>query len=413
MMQTARRRAVTPPAGPVVLATGALLKNRCGLLLAGVWWPSPAHGNLDDAQACRALAATCDALIAQAARAGSPVQAVAHDLHPDFPSTRLALSLARRLGVPAIGVQHHHAHAAAVLAEHGRAGPAVALALDGHGLGLDGSAWGGEILRIEGADVDRLGHLTPLALPGGDLAAREPWRMAAAALQALGRGQDITSRFGPAVGAERAAGLAAWLGRAGHAQTTSAGRWFDAAAAALGLTRGQTDEAEAACALEAAATAHPGVARMMALPCTDGVIDLRPLIQEVFALGDAGRITEGAALFHAALGDALADAAGEAARRYGLRTVLLSGGCVVNRRLRARLSRRLGNDGFEVLRAQTWPPGDAGLALGQAWVAAHRLGLAPRPVPGPATARSDAPGRWLAPQGLPSRDRRLPMESHV
>ncbi len=399
--------------GPVVLATGALLKNRCGLLRAAVWWPSPAHGDLDDAQACRALASACEALVAQAARAGTPVQAVAHDLHPDVPSTRLALSLARRLGVPAIGVQHHHAHAGAVLAEHGRVGPAVALTLDGHGLGLDGTAWGGEILRIDGADVERLGHLTPLALPGGDLAVREPWRLAAAALQALGRGREITSRFGPAVGNDRAAGLADWLARGHPAQTTSAGRWFDAAAAALGLARCQTDGAEAACALEATAIAHTGAPRTMALPRTDGVIDLRPLIDEVFALGDAGRVSEAAALFHASLGDALADAVGEVAARHGLRTVVLGGGCMVNRLLRARLVGRLSGAGFDVLQAQAWPPGDAGLALGQAWVAAHRLRPGARPGRGTTAAAGDLPARCPPRQGALSHDLRMPRESRV
>lgn len=365
---------------PTVLATGALLKNRGGLLHQGVWRPSPVHGDLDGAAACRALAASCEALVAQAAASGGPVQAVAHDLHPDFPSTRLALWLARRLGVPAVGVQHHHAHAAAVLAEHGRAVPAVALALDGHGLGADGAAWGGEILLVDGGRCRRLGHLAPLALPGGDRAAREPWRLAAAALHALGRGAEIGARFEPAVGAARASAMAVWLTGDQIARTTSAGRWFDAASAALGLVVHHGHEAEAALALEAAASAHRGPAPTMVLPRTAGVIDLLPLLAALFKLGDAGRVTEGAALFHAALGDALARAAGDATRAHRLRTVVLGGGCLANRLLRSRIAGRLDSAGLEVLQAQRQPPGDAGLALGQAWVAAHRLG-AGRPPP--------------------------------
>ncbi|MEV4780285.1 carbamoyltransferase HypF, partial [Burkholderia sp. LMU1-1-1.1] len=167
-------------AGLAVLACGAWLKNAACLLdRDGVRWSAP-HGDLDDPDNCAALAASAAAL----ARAGAPPAAIAHDLHPDFYSTRLAGELAARLDVPAIAVQHHHAHIGALAAEHGLREPLIGLALDGVGYGSDGAAWGGELLLVDGAAWRRLGHLRPLALPGGDAAAREPWRMAAAALQA-------------------------------------------------------------------------------------------------------------------------------------------------------------------------------------------------------------------------------------
>jgi hydrogenase maturation protein HypF len=126
------------------------------------------------------------------AQASGPLQAIAHDLHPDFYSTQLATALAQRLGIPAIAVQHHHAHVGAVLAEQGIGHPVIALTLDGFGLGTDGNAWGGEVLWVDGADhghvFQRVGHLATLAQPGGDAAAREPWRVAAAVLFATATG---------------------------------------------------------------------------------------------------------------------------------------------------------------------------------------------------------------------------------
>ncbi len=344
-----------------VLALGAWLKNAACVRAADgrVRW-SALHGDLGTPEACAALDASAEALIA-----GEDIAAVAHDLHPDFHSTRLALALAARLGVPAIGVQHHHAHVGAVMAEHGLAEPVVGLALDGIGLGTDGTAWGGEVLVVEPGGWRRVGHLQPLRLPGGDVAAREPWRMAASALHALGRGCEIEARFGPVVGTALARGVAAMLDRRLNSPlSTSAGRWFDAAAGALGLSVRQAHEAEAAMALEAAAVGEVDTAGLIAVE--RGVIDLRPVLARLLE-----GAPDGAALFHAVLADALAEAARAVALQAGTRRVVLGGGCFLNRVLGARLERALAQRGLVVHRPLALSPGDAGLALGQAWVAAH------------------------------------------
>jgi hydrogenase maturation protein HypF len=356
-----------------VLAFGAWLKNTaCVLDGATVHW-SPLHGDLSTPEACRELEASARALLG---RVGSRIDAVAHDLHPDFESTRLALAFAERLGVPALPVQHHHAHIAVAQAEQGSAAPVIGLALDGVGLGDDGEAWGGELLHVAGASSARLGHLTPLALPGGDLAAREPWRMAAAALHALGRGAEIVPRFGPVVGERLAAGVAMLLERGLHCPpTTSAGRWFDAMAGLLLLSVRQRQEAEAAVALERAAAewleAHE--APPVATPGTTPGLDLRALVSACVERADAGATGEAAALFHVGLADALAQAAIDAAQAAGTGTVVLGGGCFYNRVLVRGLSERLAAAALEVRQPRSRGPGDAGLALGQAWVAAHRI----------------------------------------
>lgn len=373
------------PPLPTVLACGAWLKNAACLLAEDgrpVW--SPPHGDLSDPAACAALEASVHRLLAAH---GQPVAAVAHDLHPDFFSTRLALRLAAELGVPAIGVQHHHAHIAAVLAEHNVDSPVIGLALDGVGLGTDGAAWGGELLWVDGASWQRLGHLTPLALPGGDRAAREPWRMAASALHALGRNPDITPRFAPVVGHSLAAGVQQMLARGLNCPpTSSAGRWFDAAAGALGLCVRQTEEAEAAIALEQAA--HRALLRQPDLPPLAGAaidsqnrLDLRGLVPHLLAAQATGSATEvdaAAAGFHLALANALAEWAHRAARQHGCATVCLGGGCFFNRILCERVTARLQSAGLAVLRPQAHSCGDAGLALGQAWVA-QRVCMATAP----------------------------------
>lgn len=359
-----------------VLAVGAWLKNAACLVLNGRAHWSPVHGDLSDPAACDALERSVQALARQAADAGAPVQAIAHDLHPDFFSTQLAIATAEALGVPAIGVQHHHAHLAAVIAEHGTDGPVVGLALDGVGLGTDGTPWGGELLWLDGARWQRLGHLQPLALPGGDRAAREPWRMAASAMHALGRAEEIVPRFAPVVGEAVAAGVRQMLDKGLNCpMTSSAGRWFDAAAGALGLCLHQQDEAQAAIALEQAAT--PALAARPDLPPlpsavlhADGRIDLRPVLAQLFDAPDADTAAAG---FHLALADALSEALIAAARARDIRTATLGGGCFFNRILRERTVQRLQAAGLQVFQTGDKGCGDAGLAIGQAWVAAQQL----------------------------------------
>jgi hydrogenase maturation protein HypF len=295
-----------PRPGPSVLATGAWLKNTICITRGDEAFLSPHIGDLDNA-------ATCGALVDMAGHLCAVLdvqpQAVAHDLHPDFFSTRFALEFAADRGLPLVPVQHHHAHVAAVAAEHGVDGPLLGLALDGIGLGADNAAWGGELLMVEGAAFTRLGHLSTLAMPGGDAAAREPWRMAAAALHKIGRGGQIERRFR---GRSAAAAVAQMLARDLRCPPTSSmGRWFDAAAALLHVRETSAYEGQAPMLLEALAadvaplvtgTELSDLVRVEA----DGTLDPTPLIARLADAGGASDPRRGAALFHHALADGLA-----------------------------------------------------------------------------------------------------------
>ena len=372
-----------PQAAPrPVLALGAYLKNTVGRLDGNAFDASALHGDLGDADACRVL----DDSARRLAALQPPVAAIAHDLHPDFPSTRLAQALAAELGVPAWPVQHHRAHLAVVQAEACLHGPVLGLALDGVGLGSDGQAWGGELLWADDPTRSsrwlRLAHLPALPLPGGDRAAREPWRMAAAVLWTAGRADQIAPRLAPTVGAAAARGVAELLARRLHCPaTTAAGRWFDAAAAALGLHTGPQAEAEAAVALERAAAEwladQPADAERPAAAEPLPLDQLPALVASLFDL-PAARRGEGAARFHIGLASALAQATLQQAAALDVGTVVLGGGCFFNRVLSQALTRRLEAAGLRVLRPSAPGCGDAGLALGQAWLASW------------ATARGDA-----------------------
>lgn len=357
--------------GPSVLATGAWFKNTLCLTRGDAAFVSRSVGDLDSADACIEHESVARIMLDWQ---GSPPAAIAHDLHPDFHSTRFAVALAAELEIPAIAVQHHHAHIAALCAEHDVVGPVLGLALDGVGLGTDGTAWGGELLRVEGAASQRLGYLQPLALPGGDRAAREPWRMAASVLHALGRGSEISARFPAQHGSDT---IAVVLEKGLNCpQASSMGRVFDAAAGLLGLCLVMTFEAEAAIALEQAATRHV-VSHGMPAPVLDawrvepdGQLNLLPLLAALAAERD---VELGAALFHATLVAALGEWVGRAAEASGLDTIACGGGCFFNQLLSAGLRQNLGQRGLVMLEARQQLPGDTAIALGQAWVARHFL----------------------------------------
>lgn len=354
-----------PRAGPEVLALGGSLKNTVCVSRGREAFVSQHVGDLDTAPACRFLGETVEHLLAIL---DVRPERIACDLHPDFHSTRFAHEFAARRGIALIAVQHHHAHIAAVLAEHGVQTPALGLALDGVGLGTDGGLWGGELLRVEGAACERLAHLAPMPLPGGDRAAREPWRMAAAALFQLGRGEEIERRFADQAGA---AAIHSMLERGINTPPTSSlGRVFDAAVGLLGLRRVAAYEGQAAMELEALAGARGPRAPVFQgwRIGPDGNLDLLPLLGR---LADEPDPALGAALFHETLACALGEWAGRAARRSGLGLVAAGGGCLLNRRLSRRLREQLERQGLELLEARELPPNDGGLSLGQAWVALH------------------------------------------
>ena len=356
-----RAVALARAAAPV-LGVGAHYKATACVTRGAEAFLSPHVGDLDLVATRRALDAVVAHLLALTEVRPT---AVGHDLHPDFHSTRLAEALAHEWQVPLVGVQHHHAHVAAVLAEHRFEGAALGLALDGIGYGTDGTPWGGELLQVDGAACARLGHLRRLPLAGGDRAAREPWRMAAAALVALGRGGEIAARFAAQPAAALVAQLLARGG--GVPQTSSLGRWFDAAAGLLGLKAVTSFEGQAAMLLEGLAARAEAADRLPACPIgADGELDLLPLVAPLAAAADPA---QAAADFHAGLAVALADWAAAAAATTGLRVVACGGGCFMNDVLARRLRLELGTRGLTMLEAAAVPPNDGAVSLGQCWVA--------------------------------------------
>ena len=360
------RRISLPASGPSVLACGAWLKNTVCLTRGDEAFVSQHIGDLDHAGTRAMLEQTVEHL---SGILDVTPDIVAHDLHPDFYSTQFAQLYAQKHGLPLVGVQHHHAHIAAVCAEHAVREPVLGLALDGVGYGNDGSAWGGELLWVEGAEHERTGHLAVIAMPGGDRAAREPWRMAAAALHALGRGDEIAKRFADQ---PHAANVVQMLEKGlSCPYTSSMGRWFDAAAGLLGLSAVQNFEGQAAMLLQGLAERYGSTAPLPGDYLINGDLDLLPLFAE---LADCQDAAQGAALFHATVCAGLAEWAAQAALINNIGTVALGGGCFLNSLLLQGVRQDLARRGLRVLVAQQLPPNDGAISYGQAWVALQQEG---------------------------------------
>jgi hydrogenase maturation protein HypF len=346
--------------GPSVIAAGADLKNTVTLTRGREAFVSQHIGDLDDRETIRFRNETIAHL--RSILAITP-EFAACDLHPDFQSTRAA----EESGLPCARVQHHLAHVAAVAAEHGLSGPLLGVALDGQGYGTDGAPWGGELILLDGVGWERVGWLEPLALPGGDRAAREPWRMGVAALASLGR-LDATNRFFPDTpGAARLA--QAFARGARFPMTTSLGRLFDAVAALAGVSLEQRYEGQAAMELEALVVTPRAGERLWRVAA--GRLDLAPLTAAIVEGRLAGR--EAAELFHGALIDALDEWIGAAAAARGLTRVALGGGCLMNQVLADGLCTALRARGLNPYLPRQAPANDGGVSLGQAAFALARI----------------------------------------
>lgn len=372
MLRRARGYAPLPLGLPAcresVLAVGAQQKNTVALALGGSAVLSPHLGDLGSAASAEAFKTAIDGL--QQIYRRRPWR-LAHDVHPDYASSQYA----RASGLPLVPVQHHHAHVAAVMAEHGLSGPVLGIAWDGSGLGDDGTLWGGEFLRVEGDHFQRLAHLRAFPLPGGDAAAREPRRAALGLLHEHGGGLDAYRDLPPA----RDCSEAEWrvLGqmlrrRLRCPRTSSVGRLFDAVAALLDLAQVNAYEGDAAMRLQFAAEVA-GTVKAYPLPLREaepaGQLDWAPLLAALLADRAAGvAVPEMAARFHAALLEGML----RVARRAGLPRIVLSGGCFQNRLLLEGGVTILRGAGFEVYWPQQLPANDGGIALGQAAVACAR-----------------------------------------
>lgn len=297
---------------------------------------------------------------------------VVRDLHPGYMSTRIAEESGLE---PLPPVQHHHAHIAAVMGEHGVSSPVVGLAFDGTGYGTDGNVWGCELVLADLTDFERLAHLRYAPLPGGERAVRAPWRTLLGYasldddLEWIG---DVLAGIDP----EEVAIATRQTERSLNAPPASSlGRLFDAAAAVLGIRVESRYEGQAAMELESAAGSLPG--RVLPFPVTDDgvrVLDPVPLLRRLTDDRRAGRsVAELAADFHETVAFASARLAGELCRSVGVDTVALAGGCFQNARLSVAVARKLEADGLAVLLPRILSPNDGAVSYGQAVVAAARL----------------------------------------
>jgi len=378
MLRRARGFAPMPLELPVpvpcpLVAVGPHLKNTLTLAVEGRAFVSQHVGDLEDLETLEHWRAIYDAY--RALFRIEP-QAVVHDQHPGYLSTRLA----RELGIErTLAVQHHHAHIAAVLAEHGLTEKVVGVAYDGVGYGDDARVWGAEVLVADLGGYRRSAHLRYAPLPGGDLASRRPWRAALGYLSLdPSRAAAFALAFQGVDAAEREIATRQIERNLNAPLASSMGRLFDAAAAVLGVRTSSRYEGQAAMELEALAGARPAERLPLAVEQEGGVnwvIDPVPLLAALGERRQAGAAAADlAAAFHESVAEGTAEVVSRVARAERLRTVALGGGVFQNARLTAALARRLTERGLEVLTARRLSPNDGAISYGQAAVAAVQLG---------------------------------------
>ncbi len=347
---------------PPILATGGYLKNSVCVVRGNEAFVSQHIGDLDSRATIAFFEETVHYMLDML---GVQPQYIAHDLHPDFYSSHYGQQLAQEWGVTAVAVQHHHAHLMSVAAEHQHTQPAIGIALDGFGLGAQQQAWGGELFYLKGDEYQHLASLSPLKQPGGDVATREPWRMAAAVLVMLGRGDEIASRFDSR---PHSAQLAMMIEKGINTPpTSSAGRLFDAAASLLDIKHAVQYEGQAAMMLESLVTQPLVLEGGWCLE--NNQLDFTPLLESLIDC-DA---QHGANLFHGTLVAGLAQWIERAAQQHDVDTVMMSGGCFLNRYLNSGLREALAQRGLKALLPRLLPVNDGGISLGQAWTAGLRF----------------------------------------
>jgi hydrogenase maturation protein HypF len=355
---------------PEVLATGAELKNTFCITKGRYAIPSQHIGDLENYETLQFFEETLRNL--QSVYQATPAL-IAHDLHPDYLSTRWAL----RRPEPKLAVQHHHAHVASCMAENGIVDRVIGVAFDGAGFGTDGQVWGGEFLLCDYHGFERCAHLRYVALPGGDRAAKQGWRMAAAHLyDAMGsdfRKNDLPCWSAAPAGSWKV--IDQMLTRPGIL-TSSCGRLFDAVSAICGISLESGYEGESAMLLEAAATTagdetYTIVLDRQSLPWT---IDTRPMLRQIAGEISIGRSPAAvAACFHRSVALMIETVCGRIRESDGVSKVCLSGGTFQNLTLLADAAALLRRGGFEVLLHAQVPPNDGGISLGQAVIGAAFL----------------------------------------